>query len=104
MISHDTGRYLGCYGKGVETPAIDALAEKGVRFDNYFCPAPQCSPSRASILTGQYPHNNGMIGLAHLGFSIRPEVTTLPKELQKLGYETALIGFSHETIGEPDSG
>ncbi|MED4599953.1 sulfatase [Paenibacillus validus] len=103
MISHDTGRYLGCYGKGVETPAIDALAEKGVRFDNYFCPAPQCSPSRASILTGQYPHNNGMLGLAHLGFSIRPEVTTLPKELQKLGYETALIGFSHETIGEPDS-
>ncbi|WP_156940462.1 sulfatase-like hydrolase/transferase, partial [Paenibacillus forsythiae] len=40
MTSHDTGRYLGCYGQSVETPAIDALAEEGVRFSNYFCPAP----------------------------------------------------------------
>lgn len=103
MISHDTGRYLGCYGRTVETPSIDALAEKGVRFDQYFCPAPQCSPSRGSILTGLYPHNHGMIGLAHLGFSMHPGVATLPKELGKQGYETALIGFSHETIDEPDS-
>lgn len=103
MISHDTGRYLGSYGKQVETPNLDNLAEKGVRFDQYFCPAPQCSPSRGSILTGLYPHNHGMIGLAHLGFSMHPDVTTLPKELQKHGYETSLIGFSHETIDEPDS-
>ncbi|KQX48892.1 sulfatase family protein [Paenibacillus sp. Root444D2] len=103
LISHDTGRYLGCYGKQVETPNLNAMAEKGVRFDQYFCPAPQCSPSRGSILTGLYPHNHGMMGLAHLGFSMNPEVATLPKELQKNGYETALIGFSHETIDEPDS-
>ncbi|QWU17584.1 Arylsulfatase A [Paenibacillus sophorae] len=100
MISHDTGRYLGCYGQSVETPAIDALAEEGVRFDNYFCPAPQCSPSRGSILSGLYPQRHGMIGLSHLGFSIDPEVTTLPMSLSEAGYETALIGFSHETIGE----
>ncbi|AHV96357.1 sulfatase family protein [Paenibacillus sabinae] len=100
MISHDTGRYLGCYGQSVETPAIDALAEEGVRFSNYFCPAPQCSPSRGSILTGLYPQSHGMIGLSHLGFSIDPEVTTLPMSLSEAGYETALIGFSHETIGE----
>ncbi|NJJ39590.1 sulfatase [Paenibacillus apii] len=100
MISHDTGRYLGCYGQSVETPAIDALAEEGVRFSNYFCPAPQCSPSRGSILTGLYPQSHGMIGLSHLGFSIDPEVTTLPVSLSEAGYETALIGFSHETIGE----
>ncbi|MFS0726598.1 sulfatase [Paenibacillus sp. 1P07SE] len=101
MISHDTGRYLGCYGKAVATPAIDRLAAEGVRFDNYFCPAPQCSPSRGSILSGLYPQNHGMIGLSHLGFSINPEVTTLPMALGQAGYETALIGFSHETIGEP---
>ncbi|ALC82913.1 MULTISPECIES: sulfatase family protein [Bacillus] len=100
MISHDTGRYLGCYGHHVQTPHIDRLAFKGIRFEQYFCPAPQCSPSRGSILTGRYPHNNGLIGLAHLGFHINGEITTIPKEFQKAGYETSLIGLSHETIGE----
>ncbi|MNB69828.1 Arylsulfatase [compost metagenome] len=101
MISHDTGRYLGCYGKSVRTPAIDALAAEGVRFGNYFCPAPQCSPSRGSILSGLYPQRHEMIGLSHLGFSMNPSVATLPMKLAEAGYETALIGFSHETIGEP---
>jgi N-sulfoglucosamine sulfohydrolase len=101
MISHDTGRYLGCYGRHVATPAIDQMAEDGVRFDRYFCSAPQCSPSRGSMMTGLYAHNHGMIGLSHLGFSIDEEKTTLPKELAKAGYETVLIGLSHETIGEP---
>ncbi|PZE20057.1 sulfatase family protein [Paenibacillus xerothermodurans] len=101
MISHDTGRYLGSYGRHVATPGIDGLAQDGVRFDQYFCSAPQCSPSRGSILTGLYAHNHGMIGLSHLGFSIDEDKTTLPKELSKAGYETVLIGLSHETIGEP---
>lgn len=101
LISHDTGRYLGCYGRNVETPALDRIAREGVRFDRYHCSAPQCSPSRGSILTGLYAHNHGMIGLAHLGFSMNAGVTTLPKEFGKAGYETVLIGISHETIGEP---
>lgn len=100
MISHDTGRYLGCYGRPAETPNIDTLAENGVRFDHYFCSSPQCSPSRGSILTGLYPVKHGMIGLAHLGFSIREGTPTLPGELRKAGYDTVLIGLSHETIGE----
>ncbi len=104
MISHDTGRYLGTYGHNVETPELDALAEKGVKFSHYYCPAPQCSPSRGSILTGLYPHNNGLMGLAHKEFSINGDITTLPKELMKAGYETSLIGFSHETIGDEDLG
>lgn len=104
MITHDTGRYLGSYGHEVETPELDKLAADGVKFDQYFCPAPQCSPSRGSILTGNYPHNNGLIGLAHLNFHIDEGMTTMPNELQKAGYETSLIGFSHETIGEEDLG
>ncbi|PWU66600.1 sulfatase family protein [Gracilibacillus dipsosauri] len=104
MITHDTGRYLGTYGHQVETPNLDKLAENGVRFDQYYCPAPQCSPSRGSILTGKYPHNNGLIGLAHLGFHINEGETTTPNELRKAGYETSLIGFSHETIGEEEFG
>lgn len=104
MISHDTGRYLSCYGHQVPTPELDELAEKGIRFDQYYCPAPQCSPSRGSILTGKYPHNNGLIGLAHLNFHINEDESTIPMELKKAGYETALIGFSHETIGETAKG
>lgn len=104
MISHDTGKYLGTYGYKVATPVLDGLADRGLKFTNYFCPAPQCSPSRGSILTGLYPHNNGLMGLAHKEFSINGEVTTLPKELTKAGYETSLIGFSHETIGAEEPG
>lgn len=104
IISHDTGRYLGTYGHKVETPEIDKMADRGVKFSQFYCPAPQCSPSRASILTGLYPHNNGMLGLAHKSFTIDEEKTTLPKELQKAGYQTSLIGFSHETIGNEPEG
>jgi len=100
MISHDTGRKLQSYGHKVQTPALTELATEGVQFNQYYCAAPQCSPSRGSILTGLYPHNNGLMGLAHLGFCIDSSCTTLPKELQKNGYETTLIGLSHETIGE----
>lgn len=103
LISHDTGRYFGCYGQKVKTPEVDRLAEKGVRFDEYYCPAPQCSPSRGSIITGKYPHNNGLIGLAHLGFSIDEGVTTLPQEMGKAGYDPVLIGFNHEKIGNESS-
>ena len=98
MISHDTGRKLQSYGYQVETPELTKLAEEGMQFNQAFCAAPQCSPSRGSLLTGLYPHNNGLLGLAHLGFCIEPAHTTLPKELQKNGYETTLIGLSHETI------
>lgn len=105
MITHDTGRYLGCYGHNdVHSPELDQLAENGVQFNEYYCPAPQCSPSRGSILSGKYPHNNGLIGLAHLDFTISEETKLLPHYFSEGGYETALIGFSHETIGEEDFG
>ena len=51
---------LGCYGGPVPTPQLDRLAEGGVRFDGATCPTPFCSPSRASIVTGQYPHTHGI--------------------------------------------
>lgn len=99
MISHDTGTRLGCYDNQAESPSIDRLASQGCRFDQYFCAAPQCSPSRGSILTGLYPHQHGMMGLSHLGFSITKDVRTLPQCLGEAGYETALIGLHHESIG-----
>ncbi len=98
LVSHDTGSYFGCYNRGTDTPAIDLVAEEGVRFDHYFCPAPQCSPSRGSMLTGLYPHNHGLIGLAHMGFSLNAGTATLPSELRRSGYETVLFGFNHERM------
>ena len=50
---------LGCYGGEIHTPNIDALARRGVRFTHFYNAA-RCCPSRASLLTGLYPHQTGM--------------------------------------------
>lgn len=98
VISHDTGRHLGTYGRKVETPELDKIAEEGIQFDNYFCSQPQCSPSRGSILTGKYGHNHGLMGLTHLGHTMKSDVKTIPSEMKKAGYDTSLFGFFHESI------
>ncbi len=97
LVPHDLGTYCGCYGAAVETPHIDALAAEGVRFSNYHCSAAQCSPSRGSISTGLYPHNNGLIGLAHVGWEFNEGVTPLPQRMRGAGYSTHLFGVQHET-------
>lgn len=96
IICHDIGRHLGCYGERVDTPNLDRLAREGVVFENYFCTAPQCSPSRGSIMTGKYPHRNGLIGLTHLGWKLNEEEKILPQVLTEAGYETFLFGVQHE--------
>lgn len=104
VISHDTGRHLGSYGRKVETPELDRMAAEGIQFDNYFCTQPQCSPSRGSILTGQYGHNHGLMGLTHLGHTMKSGVRTLPAAMKGAGYDTCLFGFFHESIGGAASG
>ncbi|ELY54035.1 sulfatase family protein [Natronolimnohabitans innermongolicus] len=94
---HDLGTYLGCYGAAVETPRIDALAADGVRFDNHYVTAPQCSPSRSSLMTGRHPHQNGMLGLAHAEWELGDDERVLPDLLSAAGYETHRFGLQHVT-------
>jgi N-sulfoglucosamine sulfohydrolase len=94
--SHDTGRYVQPYGHAVPTPHIQRLAQEGVLFRKAFSAAPTCSPSRASLLTGQHPHSNGMLGLAHRGFALNDYSQHLVHTLRKeAGYYTVLIGEEH---------
>lgn len=93
--SHDTGRYVQPYGYAVPTPHIQQLAGEGVLFRQAYSASPTCSPSRASLLTGQYPHNNGMLGLAHRGFSLYDYEHHLLHTLRKAGYLCALAGVQH---------
>jgi N-sulfoglucosamine sulfohydrolase len=93
--SHDTGRYVQPYGHAIPTPQIQRLAEEGVLFRQAFCAAPTCSPSRASLLTGQCAHNSGMLGLAHRGFRLNDPGQHLLSTLRAAGYHSALIGEEH---------
>jgi N-sulfoglucosamine sulfohydrolase len=95
LHSHDTGRYVQPYGHGVPTPSIQRLAEQGVLFRQSFCAAPTCSPSRASLVTGQWAHSSGMIGLAHRGFSLSDYSHHIVHTLRQAGYRSSLIGVQH---------
>lgn len=86
----------------IKTPNIDRIGKEGCTFENAYVCTPLCSPSRASFLTGQYPHkhriiNNDRNGLA----SISHKLVTFPQVLRRAGYETAFIGKWH--MGDDDS-
>lgn len=98
IIADDLGRDLGCYGnQAIRTPSLDALAKRGTRFTRAYATVASCSPSRASILTGMFTHQNGQYGLQHATHKqeAHPWVQSLANLLRAGGYWTGLIGKFH---------
>lgn len=97
VLSDDhTSQAWGVYGSVldpvIENPNIDRLAREGALLPNVFCANSICTPSRASILTGQYSHRNGVYTLAD---ALDPARLTVAGRLQRAGYQTALFGKWH---------
>lgn len=94
MTDDQRADYLSCAGHPfLKTPHMDRIAQDGVRFTNMFVTNALCAPSRATVMTGQYSHANGVRD--NLGTRINPNAPWLPDELRKAGYEVAFVGKSH---------
>ncbi len=97
---------LGCFGGEIKTPNLDSLAKGGVRLTQFYNTG-RCCPSRAAILTGQYPHRVGLghmttNDLGHPGFRgvVSSEVPTIAQALKPAGYRSFMSGKWH--LGTPD--
>ena len=93
VVVDDLNTDLGAYGHPVvQTPNIDRLAERGVLFSRAYTQYPQCNQSRASMLTGLYPEQLGVLDLQTHFRDRHPELVTLPQHFRRNGYFTARVG------------
>lgn len=83
---------LGCKNPEVETPNLDRLAKRGTLFNRAYCPNPTCTPTRASMITGQHPNQHGAWSL---GTKLPESAHTVGHDFQKAGYDSVLIGKAH---------
>lgn len=108
VVADDLGfSDLGCYGGEIETPTLDGLAERGVRLTEFYTTG-RCCPSRASILTGQYPHK---VGLGHMttndlgqpGYRgvVSSSAKTIPQVLAQANYRSFIAGKWHLGTNDP---
>jgi len=88
---------LGCYGGEIRTPNIDGIAAEGLRFTRFYN-ASRCCPTRASLLTGLYPHQ---VGLARNGRDLSRDGATIAETLRAAGYQTAMSGKWHLSETKP---
>ncbi|MCA9259531.1 MAG: pectate lyase, partial [Planctomycetales bacterium] len=93
LISDDLRNEMGTYGVArAHTPRLDALAERGVRFDRAYCQFPLCNPSRSSMLTGRRPTTTGVLGNRTWYGDAHPDFVSLPKYFRQHGYVTLRSG------------
>lgn len=83
---------LGVLNPEIHTPNLDRLAKEGMLFNRAYCPNPTCTPTRASIITGQYPSQHGAWTL---GTKLLEDRHTVGEDFQAAGYRTALVGKAH---------
>lgn len=107
FLADDMGyRDPGCYGSRINTPIMDSLAEKGIKFTNFYAAAPNCSPSRAAVLTGRFPSRVGMYSYRPGGghpMHLKDEEVTIAELLKENNYQTAHFGKWHLSIIPYDS-
>jgi arylsulfatase len=103
IMSDDMGwSDIGCYGGEIKTPNLDALAKEGVRFTQFYNTG-RCCPTRASLLTGLYPHQAGIghmtgdYGLPSYRGDLNRECVTIAEALKPAGYRTYMAGKWHVT-------
>jgi arylsulfatase len=108
ILSDDMGfSDLGCYGGEIETPNLDGLAKGGVRFTQFYNTA-RCCPTRASLLTGLYPHQAGVghmvgdYGVPGYRGNLNRTSVTIAEALRASGYRTAMAGKWHVTPANAD--
>lgn len=98
IVADDLGLDLNCYGnKAIRMPHLDGLAAKGTRFSRAYATVASCSPSRASIYTGLFTHQNGQYGLAHAGHKQQcfDHIQSLANLLKAVGYFTGILAKIH---------
>jgi N-sulfoglucosamine sulfohydrolase len=93
FVADDAGMETGCYGyPGIKTPTIDRMAENGLKFEKAFLTAPQCSPTRTSLLSGKFAHT---IGTEDLHTGLPEGIKILPAYLEEQGYFTGFMLKGH---------
>ncbi|SPE40728.1 hypothetical protein SBA3_3880021 [Candidatus Sulfopaludibacter sp. SbA3] len=104
FMSDDMRVELGCYGSRfhAQTPNLDALARRGVRFDRNYCQFPLCNPSRSSLFTGRHPTTTGVLGNRTAFRDAHPDWISLPQLFRENGYASLRIGkIFHGGIDDP---
>lgn len=94
---------VGAFGSArAQTPAIDRLAARGVKFDRAYCQYPLCNPSRVSVLTGRYPRTLELYGNRDWFQAWYPNLVSLPKYFKRQGYQTVRHGkiFHGDTVDD----
>ena len=101
LTDQQQAQALGYVNSSYLTPNLDALAAKGVSFSHYYSCSAQCTPSRAAMMTGHYPHE---VGVYQIGHALSPRYSTVGKTFLNAGYRTAYFGKWHLFSPETEHG